>query len=256
MSEDSNVRKKSSVSRPPSRASSYSRPVSRAGSISGRNSVSGSPAPNRRSFSGGGGYDTVPRSRASSSGRSSRSPDREYQQQNGGVVYSGGMPYTRKSSNGNVQYPAAPKKSGQRYAVQHVLTFREFQFYILRSNTGIKMYTNMGLFSTMFSWQNSLRDLSSPTPSRMGGKRRSRSSFSRDARESSFDENEEYAYAENNRSMSTSSRQQVRLIGNDLHWDNCVKLLQNYSNQNYFINIFFHFSENKYFKHVKWIQQL
>lgn len=108
----SEERKYSSGSRPPSRAGS--RPVSRAGSISGRNSVSGSPAPSRRSFSGGGGgYDTVPRSRASSSGRSSRSP--EPYQQNGGIVYSGGMPYTRKTSNGSM-YPAAPKKTSQRYS--------------------------------------------------------------------------------------------------------------------------------------------
>jgi hypothetical protein len=169
----SEERKYSSGSRPSSIAGS--RPVSRAGSFSGRNSVSGSPAPSRRSFSSGrGGYDTVPRSRTSSIGRSSRSP--EPPQQNGGIVYSGGMPYTRKSSNGTM-YPAAPKKTAQ-------------------------------------SWQNSLRDSASDhpnAPSNMSAKRKSRSSISnqfQDVRESSFDENEEYAYAENNRSMSTVNRQQ------------------------------------------------
>lgn len=169
----SEERKYTAGSRPSSIAGS--RPVSRAGSFSGRNSVSGSPAPSRRSFSGGrGGHDTVPRSRASSTGRSSRSP--EPPQQNGGIVYSGGMPYTRKSSNGSM-YPAAPKKTAQ-------------------------------------SWQNSLRDSSSErpnAPSNTSAKRKSRSSFSnqfRDLRESSFEENEEYEYAENQRSMSTVSRQQ------------------------------------------------
>ena len=96
------------VSRTPSRAGS--RPVSRANSISGRNSVSGSPAPSRRSFSG---YDSVPRSRTSSIGRSSRSPEQEQEPQNGDVVYSGGQPYRKKSSKGS-QYPAAPKKSFQK----------------------------------------------------------------------------------------------------------------------------------------------
>ena len=106
----STERKYSSGSRPVSRTPSRagSRPVSRANSISGRNSVSGSPAPSRRSFSG---YDSIPRSRTSSIGRSSRSPDP--QEQNGGVVYSGGQPYKKKSSNGSM-YPAAPKKSFQR----------------------------------------------------------------------------------------------------------------------------------------------
>ena len=94
------------VSRTPSRAGS--RPVSRANSVSGRDSVAGSPAPSRRSFSG---YNSAPRSRNSSIGRSSRSPD---PQQNGDVVISGGQPYRKKSSKGNV-YPAAPKKSSQRY---------------------------------------------------------------------------------------------------------------------------------------------
>ena len=108
----STERKYSSGSRPVSRTPSRagSRPVSRANSISGRNSVSGSPAPSRRSFSG---YDSVPRSRTSSIGRSSRSPDPQ-EQQNGGVVYSGGQRYRKKSSTGT-QYPAAPKKSHQKY---------------------------------------------------------------------------------------------------------------------------------------------
>ena len=107
----STERKYSSGSRPVSRTPSRagSRPVSRANSISGRNSVSGSPAPSRRSFSG---YDSVPRSRTSSIGRSSRSPDPQ-EQQNGDVVYSGGQPYRKKSSKG-IQYPAAPKKSYQK----------------------------------------------------------------------------------------------------------------------------------------------
>lgn len=94
------------VSRTPSRAGS--RPVSRANSVSGRDSVAGSPAPSRRSFSG---YNSAPRSRNSSIGRSSRSPD---PQQNGDVVISGGQPYRKKSSKGNV-YPAAPKKSSQSW---------------------------------------------------------------------------------------------------------------------------------------------
>merc|ERR1712038_1945580 len=153
------------VSRTPSRAGS--RPVSRANSISGRNSVSGSPAPSRRSFSG---YDSVPRSRTSSIGRSSRSPDPQ-EQQNGGVVYSGGQRYRKKSSKG-IQYPAAPKKSYQ-------------------------------------NWQDSLRSSSASENSSSNNiRRRSRSSFSsqnRDVRESSFDENEEYAYAENNKSYNSMS---------------------------------------------------
>jgi hypothetical protein len=50
---------------------------------------------------------------------------------------------------------------------------------------------------------------SSDTSSATNTRRRSRSSFSnqsRDVRESSFDENEEYAYAENQRSMSYKVR--------------------------------------------------
>ena len=61
-----------------------------------------------------------------------------------------------------------------------------------------------------FSWQDSLRSSSSTdTSSATNTRRRSRSSFSnqsRDVRESSFDENEEYAYAENQRSMSYQVR--------------------------------------------------
>lgn len=168
----STERKYSGGSRPPSRTPSRagSRPVSRANSISGRDSVAGSPAPSRRSFSG---YNSAPRSRASSiNGRSSRSP--EPQQRNGDVVYSGGMPYKKKSSSGSIG-PAAPKKSYQ-------------------------------------NWQDSLRSCStSETSSNLNARRRSRSSFSnqsRDVRESSFDENDEYAYAENNRSSKYSSAYQ------------------------------------------------
>ena len=58
----------------------------------------------------------------------------------------------------------------------------------------------------IFSWQDSLRSCSATDSSSANNtRRRSRSSFSnqsRDVRESSFDENEEYAYAENQRSMS------------------------------------------------------
>ena len=64
-----------------------------------------------------------------------------------------------------------------------------------------------------WSWQDSLRSCStSETSSNLNARRRSRSSFSnqsRDVRESSFDENDEYAYAENNRSSKYSSAYQV-----------------------------------------------